>query len=169
MRGDKMENKTKVSVVIDGKVYMLAGSSSETFMQRIASYVDGKIRELKQQNGYSKLPQEYKNILLSLNIAEELFKLRDEVNIFNQEHQENEQELYKLKQEMVDKEMRIDTANKLVIEYKTKVNELQKRIIELETRSPLAGAWIEISVTPSPFIISAVAPLAGAWIEIRSM
>lgn len=137
MRGDKMENKTKVSVVIDGKVYMLAGSSSETFMQRIASYVDGKIRELKQQNGYSKLPQEYKNILLSLNIAEELFKLRDEVNIFNQEHQENEQELYKLKQEMVDKEMRIDTANKLVIEYKTKVNELQKRIIELETRSEL--------------------------------
>ena len=33
--------------------------------------------------------------------------------------------------------MRIDTANKLVIEYKTKVNELQKRIIELETRSDL--------------------------------
>ena len=42
-----------------------------------------------------------------------------------------------MKQEMVDKEMRIDTANKLVIEYKTKVNELQKRIIELETRSEL--------------------------------
>ena len=33
--------------------------------------------------------------------------------------------------------MRIDTANKLVIEYKTKVNELQKRIIELETRNAL--------------------------------
>ena len=33
--------------------------------------------------------------------------------------------------------MRIDTANKLVIEYKTKVNDLQKRIIELETRSEL--------------------------------
>ena len=31
--------------------------------------------------------------------------------------------------------MRIDTANKLVIEYKTKVNEMQKRIIELETRN----------------------------------
>ena len=132
-----MENKTKVSVVIDGKVYMLAGNSSEAYMQRIASYVDGKIRELKQQAGYGKLPQEYKNILLSLNIAEDYFKLQDELNIFNQEHQESEQELYKLKQEMVDKEMRIDTANKLVIEYKTKVNELQKRIIELVTRSEL--------------------------------
>ena len=71
-----MENKTKVSVVIDGKVYMLAGNSSETYMQRIASYVDGKIRELKQQAGYAKLPLEYKSILLALNIAEELFKGR---------------------------------------------------------------------------------------------
>lgn len=132
-----MENKTKVSVVIDGKVYMLTGNSSETYMQRIASYVDAKIQELKQQAGYGKLPQEYKNILLALNIAEDYFKLQDELNIFNQDHQEREQELYKLKQEIVDKEMRIDTANKLVIEYKTKVNELQKRIIELETRSEL--------------------------------
>lgn len=132
-----MENKTKVSVVIDEKVYMLSGSNSEASMQRIASYVDGKIRELKKQTGYTKLPQEYKNILLSLNIAEDLFKLQDEINIFHQEHQESSQELYKLKQEIVDKEMRIDTANKLVIEYKTKVNELQKRIIELETRSGL--------------------------------
>lgn len=129
-----MENKTKVSVVIDGKVYMLSGNS-EAYMQRIASYVNTKISELKKQGGYHKLPQEYKSILLSLNIAEDLFKLQDERDIFSQEHQEKEQELYQLKQEIVDKDMRIDTANKLVIEYKSKVNELQKRIIELETRS----------------------------------
>ncbi len=135
-----MENKSKLSVVIDGKVYLLSGNNSEAQMQRIASYVDSKIRELKQQSGYGKLPQEYKQILLALNIAEELFKLQDELNIYNQENKENEQELYKLKQDMVDKEMRIDTANKLVIEYKTKVNEMQKRIIELETRSEMHGS-----------------------------
>jgi cell division protein ZapA len=133
----KMENKTKLSVVIDGKVYMLTGNNSETHMQRIASYVDSKIRELKLQSGYGKLSPEYKNILLALNISEELFKLQDEMTVFNQEHLENEQELYRLKQEIVDKEMRIDTANKLVIEYKTKVNELQKRIIELETKNAM--------------------------------
>lgn len=130
-----MDNKTKLSVVIDGKVYMLAGNNSEAHMQRVASYVDSKIRELKLQSGYSKLSPEYKNILLSLNISEELFKLQDEMAVYNQEHLEDEQELYRLKQEIVDKEMRIDTANKLVIEYKTKVNELQKRIIELETKN----------------------------------
>lgn len=127
-----MENK-RISVVIDGKVYILSGSGSEAHIQRVASYVDSKLREIKVQNSYGKLSQEYKNILLSLNIAEELFLLQDELQVIRQEHMENEKELYRLKQEIVDKEMRNDTANKLVIEYKTKVNELQKRIIELET------------------------------------
>lgn len=127
--------KKKISVVIDGKVYVLSGTESEAHMQRVASYVDNKLREIKIQNNYGKLSAEYKNILLSLNIAEELFSLQDELQVIKQEHFENEQELYRLKQELVDKEMRNDTANKLVIEYKTKVNELQKRIIDLETRN----------------------------------
>ncbi|MBQ9157207.1 MAG: cell division protein ZapA [Eubacterium sp.] len=130
-----MDNKKKVSVVIDGKVYILSGSDSEAHMQRIAAYVDNKLREIKAANNYGKLSQEYKNILLSLNIAEELLELREELSVIRQESMENQQELYKLKQEIVDKEMRNDTANKLVIEYKTKVNELQKRIIDLETRN----------------------------------
>lgn len=126
-------SKKKTSVVIDGKVYTLSGSESEAHMQRIAAYVDNKLRQAKVANTYGKLSREYKNILLALTIADELFQLQDELKVIRQEHMENEQELYRLKQEIVDKDMRIDTANKLVIEYKTKVNELQKRIIDLET------------------------------------
>ena len=126
-------DKKRVSVVIDGKVYLLSGSESEAHMQRVASYVDSRLREIRVQNSYGKLSSEYKNVLLSLNIADELFLLKDELEVIRQEHAENEKELYQLKQEIVDKEMRNDTANKLVIEYKTKVNDLQKRIIELET------------------------------------
>ncbi len=128
-----MDNN-KLQVIIDGKVYRISGGSAD-HMQKVASYVDNKISELKLQAGYNKLTPEYQNILLALNLAEELFKAQEEITIFNQEHLENEQELYRLKQDIVDKDMRIDTANKLVIEYKTKVNELQKRIIELETRN----------------------------------
>ena len=126
-------DKKRVSVVIDGKVCLLSGSESEAHMQRVASYVDSRLREIRVQNSYGKLSSEYKNVLLSLNIADELFLLKDELEVIRQEHAENEKELYQLKQEIVDKEMRNDTANKLVIEYKTKVNDLQKRIIELET------------------------------------
>ena len=122
------------SVVIDGKVYRIAGASPD-HMQKIAAYVDTKIRELKLSTGYNRLPSDYKDILLAVNITEELFQVREEMTVYNQENLDNSRELDRLKQEIVDKEMRLDTANKLVIEYKTKVNELQKRIIELETRS----------------------------------
>ena len=127
-----MEGKRELSVVIDGKVYRLSGGS-DSYLQILASYVDGKISELKTQAGYNKLSTEYRDILLALTIAEEVFKLKEEIEVFNQDSRDREQELYELKQEVVDKKLQIDTANKLVEDYKTKVNELQKRMIGLET------------------------------------
>ncbi len=135
---NKPDSKPKLSVVIDGKVYMLSGGSSEAYMQKIASYVDNKIRELKENPNFNKLSPDYRSVLLSLNLAEELFKVQDEKDVSNKEYREKEEEIYRLKQELVEKDMRIDTANRLVIEYKTKVNEMQKRIIELETRHELS-------------------------------
>ena len=127
-----MEGKRELSVVIDGKVYRLSGGS-DSYLQKLASYVDGKISELKTQAGYNKLSTEYRDILLALTIAEEVFKLKEEIEVFNQDSRDRGQELYELKQEVVDKKLQIDTANKLVEDYKTKVNELQKRMIGLET------------------------------------
>ena len=127
-----MEGKRELSVVIDGKVYRLSGGS-DSYLQKLASYVDGKISELKTQAGYNKLSTEYRDILLALTIAEEVFKLKEEIEVFNQDSRDRERELYELKQEVVDKKLQIDTANKLVEDYKTKVNELQKRMIGLET------------------------------------
>ena len=127
-----MEGKRELSVVIDGKVYRLSGGS-DSYLQKLASYVDGKISELKTQAGYNKLSTEYRDILLALTIAEEVFKLKEEIEVFNQDSRDREKELYELKQEVVDKKLQIDTANKLVEDYKTKVNELQKRMIGLET------------------------------------
>lgn len=129
-----MEEKSELSVVIDGKVYRLSGGS-DSYLQKLASYVDGRIRELKTQPGYNKLSTEYRDILLALNITEEVFKLRDEIEVFNQDSRDREEELYKLKQEIVDKKLQIDAANKLVEDYKAKVNELQKRMIGLETKN----------------------------------
>ena len=129
-----MKEKSELSVVIDGKVYRLSGGS-EAYLQKLASYVDGKIREMKSQPGYHKLSLEYRDILLALNITEEVFKLRNEIEEFNQGSRDREQEIYELKQEVVDRKMQLDAANKLVEDYKAKVNELQKQIIGLETKN----------------------------------
>lgn len=131
-----MADKVKLSVVIDGKVYMLSGES-EGSIQKIASYVDAKIQHLRAKTNYGKLDSEDKNIMLALNITEDLFKQKESADLYMKASAEHEQQMYQIRQDVVDKDMRIDTANKLVIEYKTKVNELQKRIIELETKNGL--------------------------------
>ena len=129
-----MEERSELSVVIDGKVYRLSGGS-DIYLQKLASYVGGKIRDFKKQPGFNKLSTEYRDILLALNITEELFKLRDEIEVFNQDGRDSALELHELKQRIVYKYMLLDAQNKLVAQYKAKVNELQKQIIGLETNN----------------------------------
>ena len=38
-----MEVKTSAEVVIDGKVYTLNGYEGEEYLQKVASYINGKI------------------------------------------------------------------------------------------------------------------------------
>ena len=51
-------------------------------------YRIAKISELKTQEGYNKLSTEYRDILLALTIAEEVFKLKEEIEVFNQDSQD---------------------------------------------------------------------------------
>ena len=40
-----MSAKTSAEVVIDGKVYTLSGYEGEEYLQKVASYINGKINE----------------------------------------------------------------------------------------------------------------------------
>ena len=132
MEDRNKDKKNKSSVVIDGQVYVIAGEGSAASLHKIASYVDNKITELKKSAGYSKLPKDYQQVLLSINLTEELFRRQEQVEVLTEENSDNQKELYRLKQDIVEKDMKIDAYSKLVAEYKDKLNELQRRIIELE-------------------------------------
>ena len=41
-----MSAKTSAEVVIDGKVYTLSGYEGEEYLQKVASYINGKIMSL---------------------------------------------------------------------------------------------------------------------------
>ena len=43
-----MAAKTDAEVIIDGKVYTLSGYESEEYLQKIASYLNGKIAEFRK-------------------------------------------------------------------------------------------------------------------------
>ena len=62
-----MSPKTDTEVIIGGKVFTLSGYESEDYMQKIASYINGKITEYGKLDGFRRQPLDKQNILLQLN------------------------------------------------------------------------------------------------------
>ena len=71
-----MSSKVTTEVLIAGKVYTLSGYETEEFFQKIASYVNSKMAEAAEMEGYNKLPTDMKATMIELNIAEDLFKAK---------------------------------------------------------------------------------------------
>ena len=77
----RMSSKNKTEVLIDGKIYTLSGYESEEYLQRVATYINNKLAELKKLDGYARLSQELKSILLELNVADDYFKAKNQVEM----------------------------------------------------------------------------------------
>lgn len=79
-RGERMSNKNKVTVKIMDRDYTLVSDDTREHMQRVANYVDDKMRDLYVGN--KKLSTSMVGVLTALNVADELFKAiseRDEL------------------------------------------------------------------------------------------
>ena len=46
-----MSAKNNTQVIIAGKIYTLSGYESEEYLQRVASYLNGKISEFRNLDG----------------------------------------------------------------------------------------------------------------------
>ncbi|SDZ77963.1 cell division protein ZapA [Lachnospiraceae bacterium NK3A20] len=126
-------NKTSAEVIIDGKVYTLAGYESADYIQRIATYLNGKISEFQKNEGYSRLTTDYKNILMQINIADDYFRLQKQYQELQDAESAKVTELYNFKSEKVATDMKLAASEKTVKELREANDELSKKIIRLET------------------------------------
>ena len=104
-----MAVKNTAQVVIGGKIITLGGYESEEYFQKVASYINNKIAEMP---GYSRQPMETKHTLLSLNITDDYFKAKKQAEIFEQDLQQKDQEMYELKHELISLRMKLDETEK---------------------------------------------------------
>ena len=107
-----MAVKNTAQVVIGGKIITLGGYESEEYFQKVASYINNKIAELSEMPGYARQPMETKHTLLSLNITDDYFKAKKQAEIFEQDLQQKDQEMYELKHELISLRMKLDEAEK---------------------------------------------------------
>lgn len=130
----RMSSKNKTEVLIDGKIYTLSGYESEEYLQRVATYINNKLAELKKLDGYGRLSQENKSILLELNVADDYFKAKKQVEMIEDELTQKDQELYDLKHELIGAQIRLEDGAKELAALKESVSEYQKQIVRLETQ-----------------------------------
>ena len=128
-----MAVKNTAQVVIDGKIITLGGYESEEYFQKVAAYMNNKISELSQMPGYSRQAMETKHTLLSLNITDDYFKAKKQAEIFEQDLQQKDQEMYDLKHELISVQIKLENAEKALDRMKEENRELQMKIVKLET------------------------------------
>ena len=128
-----MTSKTDTEVIIGGKIFTLSGYESEEYLQRVASYINSKIDEYGKLDGFRRQPLDTQNVLLQLNIADDYFKAKRQMTLFEEDIQAKEKELYDLKHELIAAQIKLENTEKNVKEMQLTINEDAKKIVRLET------------------------------------
>ena len=129
-----MAGKNSVEVVINGKIYQLAGSESESYMHEVASYLNQKILDFQKETvGYNKLDDSIKALLLEVNICDDLFKERKRSRDIQHARDDAERESYTAKHDLVNMQMKLETTLR-------ELENTQKKLAELEAKQAAQDA-----------------------------
>ncbi|HJD40418.1 MAG TPA: cell division protein ZapA [Candidatus Blautia stercoripullorum] len=127
-----MAVKNTTQVLIGGKIVTLSGYESEEYLQKVANYMNNKLTELGQIPGYNRQTLETRHTLLSLNIADDYFKAKRQAEMYEEELEAKDMEMYDLKHDLINGQVELDKARKTVHDKDEEILELQKKAEELE-------------------------------------
>ncbi len=125
--------KNDTEVIINNKRYTLSGFESEEYLQKIASFINGKINDLKSQDAYKTMDQEMQAVLLAINLADEYFKLKRQYDESEDDSDSKSNEIYSLKHEIMSLQTKLEKANKEIERLRDQNVDEQKKNVKLET------------------------------------
>lgn len=113
-----MAAKKSTDVLIGGRVYTLSGYEEEEYLQKVAAYINNKLAEFAGIEGMMHLAVETRATLIQLNIADDFFKAKAQIEKQEEDLERKDKEIYDLKHDLISQQVRVD--------------ELENRIAELE-------------------------------------
>lgn len=128
-----MASKTDAEVIIFGKVFTLSGYESEEYLQKVASYINNKMIEYSKVDGFRRQPSDTQNVLLQLNIADDYFKAKKQIELLEEDIKTKEKELYDLKHELITSQIKLENNEKNMKDLQEEMIESSKKIIRMET------------------------------------
>lgn len=127
-----MAEKTSAEVIIGGKVYTLSGYEGEEYLQKVATYINNKINEFNSMEDLRRLSGDMKATLIQLNIADDYFKARSQVEKLEQEIEQKDKEIYDLKHDLISNQIKAESDEKSLKELEAKNQELLLNKAKLE-------------------------------------
>ena len=127
-----MDTKNYTQVLIDGKIYTLGGTEDEAYLQKAASYVNEKIATMHAIPGFSKQSADYQQLMLLLNIADDYFKAKAQVEKLEQDIEMKDREIYNLKHDLISNQIKTESDEKTLTELQAENKELLLSKAKLE-------------------------------------
>lgn len=127
-----MAAKTDAEVIIGGKVLTLCGYESEEYLQKVASYLNNKLAEYGKVDSFRRQTLDMQNILMQLNIADDYFKAKKQIQSLEDEIEVKEKELYDLKHQLIATQMKLENTEKSLKNAQRELSDSEKKVIRLE-------------------------------------
>lgn len=127
-----MATKTDTEVIIGGKVLTLSGYESEEYLQKVASYLNNKMMEYSKIDSFRRQPVDMQNILMQLNITDDYFKAKKQLQSLEEEMEAKEKEMYDLKHQLIAAQMKLESIEKNLKNVQKELDEAEKKVIRLE-------------------------------------
>ena len=122
-----MPAKNTIKVLIGGKIITLSGYRAKNNLQSVASlYEYINLPSISELPGYNRQPVETKNTLLSLNIADDYFKAKHQAEVFEEDSQLKDKEMYDLKHDLIEAQIEVENLKKEKEELEQQVKKLKQ-------------------------------------------
>ena len=123
-----MADKKTIQVIIDGKIYVLSGENSESYLHDVADYLNHKIESIRKEMwNYNKLEESVRSLLLQINICDELFEERKKVEEMQELLDQEKSESYSYKHDLVKTKLKLDGVLQ-------ELESTQKKLLALEKK-----------------------------------
>lgn len=125
-------SKNFTEVLIGGKVFTLSGFESEEYLQKVSTYLNHKITECANIDGYRRQSAENRSTILALNIADDYFKAKRQGAALEQEVEQKDKEMYDLKHELISTQIKCENLEQELAKLKEEKQQLQMQVVKLD-------------------------------------
>lgn len=127
-----MNKKNDVEVIINKKRYVLCGYESGEYLQKVATYLNGKHDELSAEESYRDLDAEMRGLLLDINIVDDYFKALRQIEQLEKDKETFNDDLFEMRHDIIAKQTKLETAQQEIDALKKENEDAKMRIVQLE-------------------------------------